>query len=239
MVALAIVGIILLALTLDYALDNLTSLLAARAELAGASSRLPACLSTRIPLGVAVDPAHVWVHREKDELVRVGSDGFATTLLGKPESVKLLAQPGAIARGTPLAIFAREGRSLTLRSPISGTLVECNGSLSPDHAFADPFGRGWFASIRPSDPAHEEGMLDVKRAQDFLTSEWNRLRDFVMAQVRANATAGATMADGGSLQPGFLSRLPASACQDVQEAFFAMASEEAQSDERIGKGVRS
>jgi glycine cleavage system H lipoate-binding protein len=237
-VALVIVGIILFALTLDYTLDNLTRLLAARAERASASSRLPACLAARIPLGVALDPAHVWVHREKDQLVRVGSDGFATALLGKPESVKLLAKPGPIARGAPLAVFAREGRSLTLRSPIGGALIECNAGLSPEDAFADPFGRGWLANIRSSDPAPAKGMLDVKHAQGFLTSEWNRLRDFVVSSMRAKAPAGATMADGGALQSGFLARLSASDCQAVERSFFAVASDESVSDGTTRREVR-
>jgi len=81
-------------------------------------------------------------------------------------------------------------------------------------------------------------MLDAKRAQDFLIFEWNRLRDFVMARMSTHAAAGETMADGGPLQPGFLSRLAVSDCHDVEEAFFAVASDESETDERIVKEVR-
>jgi glycine cleavage system H lipoate-binding protein len=232
MVALGIVAIILLALTLDFFVEKLTVQLAVRkARAAATASRAPAWLPAAIPVGFLVDAAHVWIHRGKDQLLRVGSDGFATALLGKPEEIRLLARPGAIARGKPLAIFLRAGRSLTLRSPVSGTLLECNDGLSAEIATADPFGRGWFASIRPSQPVQEEGMHKGNRARGFLAAEWERVRNFVMDQMRVNAVAEATMADGGSLRPGFLAGLPVASCLDVEAAFFAVASNHARSSE--------
>ena len=232
MVALGMVAIILLALTIDFLVENLTVQLAMRSARASANaSRLPAWLTASVPVGFLVDPAHVWIHRRKDQLVRVGGDGFATALLGKPEEVRLLARPGAITRGSPLAIFSRLGRSLTLRSPVSGTLIECNAGLDAENATADPFGRGWFASIQPSHSGHEESMHKADRARSFLASEWERVRNFVMDQMRVNAAAEATMADGGTLQPGFLLRLRACDCLDVENAFFTMASDQEQSNE--------
>ena len=213
MVALVIVALILLALTLDFFVEELS----VRQPLAR-PAKLPDWLSRSVPLGFLLDPAHVWLQREKDQLVRLGSDGFAAAVLGKPDEVKVLARPGTVARGDALARLSRRGHSLILRSPVSGTLVEYNAEL-----VADPFGRGWFAILRPRQEVNEAGRQRADRASAWLTHEWQRVRDFVLERTRSAAPLGATMADGGSLQPGFLPQLSAADCQALEATFFGIA----------------
>ena len=224
MVALGIVALILLALTLDFFVESLAWRMRARAPLhAGRDRQLPAWLSRSVPLGFLVDPAHVWLHREEDHLLRLGGDGFATAVLGNPDSVELLAREGAVVRGQPLAVLARKGRGLTLRSPVSGSLVEYNTALSPEDAAKDPFGRGWFVTLRPDRPLPEESMHKADRLRAFMADEWERLRTFVMERARASAPAGLTMADGGPLKPGFLPHLAEPDRVALEEAFFGIA----------------
>lgn len=228
MVALAVVALVLFALTVDFTVAKVAWRLRAPVLSAARSRRLPEWL-VPIPAGFVVDSGHVWIHRENEQMVRLGSDGFAVALLGKPEAVRLLAAPGAIARGAPLAVIERQGRSLTLRSPVAGTLIEHNASLDAEAVAADPFGRGWLASVRPSRDERKRSSLGGDGARAFLASEWERLRSFVvdhaLAPAAQVATQGATMMDGGTLQPGFLPRLPAPVCLALEQAFFAVAGE--------------
>lgn len=228
MVALGIVALILLALTLDFFVESLAWRMRVRAPLyADRGSQLPAWLSRSVPVGFLVDPAHVWLHREKDNLVRLGGDGFATAVLGKPDSVELLAREGAVVRGQPLAVLARKGRGLTLRSPVSGSLIEYNAALSAEDTAKDPFGRGWFVTLRPDRPVPEESMHKADRLRAFMAAEWERVRTFVMERARASVPAGLTMADGGPLKPGFLPQLAEPDRVALEEAFFGITPVEA------------
>jgi glycine cleavage system H lipoate-binding protein len=215
---------VLFALTADFAVANVGWRMAARRVRSGeAPGRMPAWIAT-IPVGFLVEPGHVWIHRQSDQLVRLGSDGLASALLGKPETVRLLAAPGAISRGAPLAVLERQGRSLTLRSPVTGILIEQNADLDAEAVAADPFGRGWLASVRPSRDELERSSHEGDGARAFLASEWERVRRLIVDRALAPAAAqGATMTDGGSLQPGFLPQLPAAVCRALDQALFAMA----------------
>jgi glycine cleavage system H protein len=217
-VALGIVALILLALTLDFFVEEF-----AGRQPVSRPATLPDWLARSVPLGFLLDPAHVWLQREEDQLVRLGGDGFAVAALGKPDEVKVLVRPGTVARGDALAQLSRKGRSLTLHSPVSGTLVEYNAELDAKDAVADPFGRGWFAILRPGQAVTEDGRSRADHAPAWLASEWQRLRDFVLERAGSTATLGATMADGGSLQPGFLPQLSMADCQAVEATFFGVA----------------
>jgi glycine cleavage system H lipoate-binding protein len=218
MVALAIVGIILLALTLDFLVERWP----ARGP-ASSVSRLPAWLARPIPVGVLVDSAHVWLHREKGRLVRLGGDGFAAALLGNPDAVTVVARPDMLSRGEPLAVLSRQGKSITLRSPVSGELVEYNAELDAKDVSSDPFGRGWFAMVRPERATPDDGLLKTDRARAWLAAEWERLRAFVLERTSATTSLGATMADGGPLQPGVLLQLAEPDERALEAAFFSVA----------------
>jgi len=238
-VALAIVAIILLALTLDFVVEMIRLRQPASVSLfATAVGQSPAWQSLRVPLGFLVDPAHVWMRRESQGLVRVGGDGFATALLGKPDSVKLLAEAGTVVRGQPLAEISRRGRALTLRSPVSGTLVGVNAALTSEDASADPFGKGWFVTVRPDRPAPVESMHTAGGAQAFMAAEWERVRAFVLGLANASAPVGMTMADGGPLQPGFLLQLPEADHLSLEKALFGIEPMAPTPEEQDTQGAR-
>jgi glycine cleavage system H lipoate-binding protein len=216
-VALGIVALILLALTLDFFVEKLGSRRPVPRAL-----QLPDWLSRVVPLGILVDPAHVWLHREKDQLVRLGGDGFAVAALGKPDKVTVLARTGAVARGDALVELSRGDRSVTLRSPVRGTLVESNAALAAKDVIEDPFGRGWFAIVRSRGELTEDGRQRADHVPAWLASEWRRLREFVLERARLAVPAAATMADGGSLQPGFLPQLSGPDCLLLEQTFFAV-----------------
>ena len=218
MVALGVVALILLALTLDFAVERLPVRASARI-----SDRVPAWLDREVPAGTLLDPAHVWLRREAGDQVRVGGDGFAAALLGKPERVEVPAGGDHIDCGEPLAVLSRQGRSITLRSPVSGVLVERNALIDAQVTATDPFGSGWLAVVRPANQLSEEGRVRAEQAHDWLSAEWERIRDFVLDSARGPAVLGATMPDGGPLQPGFLVHVQKPAVRAVENAFFGVA----------------
>ena len=56
---------------------------------------------------------------------------------------------------------------------MSGEVVEANGQLedAPELINEDPYGAGWICTIRPSDPAELEGLLDAAGYEAFVAEE--------------------------------------------------------------------
>jgi glycine cleavage system H lipoate-binding protein len=147
------------------------------------------------------------MHSEGHGLVRLGSDGFASAFLGRPDAIEVVVHAGAVVRGQPLAVLSRKGRRITLRSPLAGTLVERHDGLDAEQATADPFGHGWLATIRPDGDLLGGAARVAEQARAWMSSEWERVRALVANELRSPGAVGATLADGGSLQPGFLLHL--------------------------------
>jgi len=239
-VALAIVAIVLLALTLDTVVPKLSMWRREKRPAPGArhGSR-PFWLSTPVPTGLSLAPNHLWIRREKSDVVRVGGDGFAAALLGGPDKVKPLARFGRIARGQALASVSRQGRTLILRSPMDGTLLETNVSLDPKDLVADPFGRGWLATLRPKHEAFAEGLRDGACLTEWLSAEWERARQVVVSSLEPSSVVGTAMADGGALQPGFFLHLSDTSCQAVQRAFLGASHDEPEALEANTEEIRA
>jgi glycine cleavage system H protein len=199
-VALFVVTMILAALTADYFVVRFArprpAMNLARREHAG---------SHEVPAGFFLDLSHMWVEPEASGCLRIGTDAFATSLLGKPDKVVLQVEAGPIARGAPLAVLTVADRALTLRSPVDGEIVEHNLAVTdrPEAIQDDPFRAGWLSRLRPADGAADlKHMRSGDRAAAWLGEESKRLRSFMMSRLGQTETVGATMADGGTIAPG-------------------------------------
>jgi glycine cleavage system H protein len=199
LVALFVIALILLALTADYFVQRLARPLPA----------LETAPVLEIPAGLYVHAFHTWLQPETEGLFRVGADGFAAWLLGTPESIELQAATGLVERGAPLAVLRSHGRSLTLRSPVAGMVVEQNTELtrSPGALAAEPFGAGWLVRLRPLQPTPQfEQVHTGESLRQWARQEMDRLRALVLSSQGAS-TVGVTAADGGPLAPWTVVRL--------------------------------
>ena len=148
MVALFVIGIMLCALTADYVVQRLALRAPSAREISDALE------------GIFMDAGHLWIQPEQAGLVRVGADRVLGLLLGSPQRIDWPAK-GPIKRGAPLAVVHGQGRSLILRSPIDGDVVEQNTRFATGGANAvigslrcrvdgSPEGSGiWPPTLRP------------------------------------------------------------------------------------------
>jgi glycine cleavage system H protein len=93
---------------------------------------------------------HCWVLRLADGSVKVGvEDEFAGTV-GEIESVDLPGIGDVLEQGSVCARFeTADGKSHTIWSPVSGSVLEANHALSddPGPVTTDPFGEGWLLRL--------------------------------------------------------------------------------------------
>lgn len=150
----------------------------------------------RLASDVALHPGHAWARRD-DGGVTVGADDLVQSVVGPIEEVVLPAKGQKVRRGDPLFTVRHGGRSVTLRSPVSGTVERTNDALarSPGLVNGAPFDAGW--AVRLSAPAARSEMhalLRGGRAKTWFRGEVDRLFEALQP-----ASAVPALPDGGLL----------------------------------------
>jgi glycine cleavage system H lipoate-binding protein len=206
MVALFVVAIMVCALTADYVVQRL-------------ALRAPSYAFGDIFL----DASHLWIKPEPSGLARVGADDVVGVLLGRPWRIEW-SPMGQVKRGAPLAVVHGQGRSLTLRSPVDGDVVEQNTKVGEvlANASLQAFDAGWLVRMRPVELAPRlAAMKTGAKLRDWSRQEMDRLRAYVLSRLPA-AAVGITAADGGPLAPDLASRLDDNAWDEAVRLMLGM-----------------
>jgi glycine cleavage system H protein len=105
---------------------------------------------------------HEWVSRDGD-VVRVGITDYAQDALGDVVFVQVPAVGDAVKAGDSFGEVESTKSVSDVYAPVSGTIVEVNEALAdaPQVLNEDPYGDGWICTIRMSDPAEFDALLDA------------------------------------------------------------------------------
>ena len=114
------------------------------------------------PEGLKYHEEHDWAKVEGDTAT-LGITWFAQDQLGEVVFVDLPDVGATISANEPYAEVESVKAVSDVIAPMSGEVVESNESLSdkPESINDDPYGDGWIAKVRLSDPAEVESLLTV------------------------------------------------------------------------------
>lgn len=176
------------------------------------------------PQGIYFSNNHTWAHMLKSGDARIGLGSLLLNLTGGVE-LKMIREPGsAVRKGEAIAEITRDGRRLTIASPVSGTITGLNRELldDPSMLLEDPYGTGWLCSIRPANWLKEITAFHfAAEASEWLGKELARIRDFMAVSAgRFNTERHAVyMQDGGELADYPLTSMPEEVWNDFQREF--------------------
>jgi glycine cleavage system H lipoate-binding protein len=219
MVALLVLLLVLVSLTIDYAIQRRRGF-ATAGEAAPSPVPVPVLHNPeyRTPPGVYFGPGHMWAFLEESGDVRVGADDLARVVVGEVESVDTPAPGTKVRAGEPLIQLRHGERAVSLQSPVDGVVEAIN--TKPTTA-DDAFTAGWIVRIRPEDTSVlQRGMLLGTRAKDWLDREVHRLRVFLSTVAQDHPVLAATMQDGGLPYAGLVEYLNDVEWNKLQETFF-------------------
>jgi glycine cleavage system H protein len=119
---------------------------------------------SEIPSELRFAETHEWAEVLEDGLVRVGISDHAQEQLGDLVFVELPEEAGEVTRGEACAVVESVKAASDVYSPVSGEVVSVNESLadSPETINNDPYGDGWLFTVRPSDEADLEELMDAE-----------------------------------------------------------------------------
>jgi glycine cleavage system H protein len=105
---------------------------------------------------------HEWVKLDGD-VATIGITDFAQGELSDIVYVEITALGKTIKRDEPLGTIEAVKAVSDLYSPVSGEVTEANEALkdSPATVNKDPYGAGWIAKIKVSDPTELDNLLDA------------------------------------------------------------------------------
>jgi glycine cleavage system H protein len=203
MVVLLFIATVATCILVDYALRGRRVLSSAdQQELAPASVPLQphGVANLRAPESTFFHPGHTWLAAEGDGYVRVGMDDFAQRLAGGIDELDPPEVGRSVRQGSPIWTVVRNGRRVSMISPVDGVVDEVNPAIvrDPSVIHSDPYNSGWIARIRVAEL--KRNMRNLLHGD--VVQRW--LDDAVLdIQTRLNANLGTVMADGGMLADDF------------------------------------
>lgn len=223
------VALFVLASILVFVLIDLFVQRAQRRREALAPVKLPVADRFLIPRGYFLSRGHSWIELMFSGNARVGIDDFVQKLVGPVDAVQAAPLHSEIAKGEPLLTITRDGRKLSVPSPLSGTIVEVNSELLKQPAVlnADPYVSGWGVVIEPSRLASELRLFTIAEgAATWLKGEVTRFRNFIKESAARMAgepmPAGVTLLDGGTPVAGVLQMTDQKTWNSFQHEFLSL-----------------
>lgn len=203
MVTLIFIAVLLTAVVIDFLLIRPWE----RRHLPDASDDTDASLEFVVPRTLFFDLGHTWVRLDEDELVTVGLDDLARTLIGEISSVELPTVGTRLTAGRP-AFGVRQGtRRLDFASPVSGTVAEINPTLGSDPIRLRwrPYKEGWALRLAPGDRLATElgGLVIGRDAERWMLTELDRLGNLFERGVLSSPVEGALQRAGDDAWPVF------------------------------------
>ena len=128
---------------------------------------------SNIPKHLKYTKTHEWVEAQQDGTVTVGISDHAQDLLGDVVFVEL-PQAGRKAKaGEACAVVESVKAASDIYCPISGEIIEANGTLSdkPELVNQDAYGQAWMFRIKPADAAELNHLLDAAAYAAFVAAE--------------------------------------------------------------------
>jgi len=115
-----------------------------------------------VPEHLRYSSDHEWVSVDGD-VARIGITDYAQDALGDVVFVQAPDVGAEVAAGESFGEVESTKSVSDVYAPVAGTVLEVNDGLadSPQALNDDPYGEGWICTIRMSDPAAAEALLDA------------------------------------------------------------------------------
>jgi glycine cleavage system H lipoate-binding protein len=220
MVALFVIGFVILMLSIDLVIQ-------ARAKRYPIMASVPhmaheASAGVRVPKGIFFHPGHTWARLSERDTVVVGMDDFLQKALGGVSQVSIPVNGAHVRQGEPVITVERDGRRLSLVSPVSGMVQSVNREAieNPSVLRESPYEEGWLFMVEPEELASNMSALRIaENATQWFREEIIRFREFLNRAVSTSPVLGEAMLDGGLPVTGSLTALDDTQLRSFEESF--------------------
>lgn len=181
-----------------------------------------------LPGGLMFDRTHMWSFMEQNGTIKVGIDDFLSHVTGEITRIVMKQKGDYIRKGDEIVSLIRNGKHLTVYSPVSGIIREKNKKLEEDIYLLNksPYDEGWIYRIEPVNWAAENKLLIMAdKYRQIIHSEILRLKEFLegFRNIDHPQYAKVVMQDGGALIDNPLAEMGPEVWEDFQIKFIDSA----------------
>ncbi len=144
--------------------------------------------------------AHLWVFPLKDRMVQIGLEGWFIRLLPAPKEIVMPPAGRRIRRGESCCWISAEGETLTIPSPVEGTVEGVNAALvhSPALLVSAEKEQVPLLYMRvAADEFQKWTLMTREEAEEAYDRDMQTFRDRLRAELKPPQGLGPTLADGG------------------------------------------
>jgi glycine cleavage system H lipoate-binding protein len=191
----------------------------------------------RVPGWLGFSPNHMWIDIDSDGLVHIGIDAFLASMLDSIDRITYVTTEGV---HRPTVVLTIHGVDLQMVFPHPVRLKSPNLYVRahPSTLLSDPYALGWLfeGTLAGDDPAAaaqtvNRELLSGKAAAEWIESEIRRVSQMAHALSNAPDLQGeVAMADGGTMERGFIQHLKRDDILRVFNEFFSPYAEWRDSD---------
>lgn len=126
-----------------------------------------------IPGDLKFNTSHEWARVEDAGTVTVGISDHAQGALGDLVYVELPSVGDTVKAGNACAVVESVKAASDIYSPVSGEIVAVNAALAdkPETINEDAYGDGWIFTVRISDRAELDQLLDASAYEELVENE--------------------------------------------------------------------
>ena len=123
----------------------------------------------QIPEDLRYSENHEWIRSDENGMITVGISDYAQDALGDVVYVDLPDVGRIVEAGEVFAEVESTKSVNDVYAPVSGVVTAINEPLldTPELVNSDPFGEGWFVTIRPTDGSNLDGLMDAAAYRAF------------------------------------------------------------------------
>lgn len=171
-----------------------------------------------IPAGVFLQPSFTWTKVQDDGLIKVGLHPLILGLIGPPYEVELMQNKELVDKDDPLLRVRKNGRYMTLKSPVAGEIIDYNQALLGETDW-EHLNMSWLYKIRPRNVTAEmQNWQYSEDADEWMNEQYRQIKSFIFEKA-APTDVGMTLADGGDVPMGILADLDEQAWNEFAEKF--------------------
>lgn len=170
-----------------------------------------------LPDGVFLQPSFTWSKILDTGNLLIGIHPFLLEIVGEPDLVETVEQGKRIKKGETLFTLKKDRKLLRVKSPITGSVVTVN----PDYELVsgEQMGQIWLYAVKPENVSVEiPGWFISEKSKEWLNEKFQQMKGFFV-QKALRDRVGVTMADGGELPVGVLSKFDQKIWDDFEKQF--------------------
>jgi len=173
-----------------------------------------------MPAGVFLQPTFTWTKMKETGGLVLGLHPLILGLIGPPYEIELLKDKESVKKGEPLFRINKNGRYMTIKSPVDGEIRAFNQALLGETDWEE-LNESWLYRIAPQNVSAEVPQWHLaEEGREWARDQYQKIKSYLYDSL-APTDAGITLADGGDVPVGVLSELNDDSWKDFQKKFLS------------------